>query len=337
MISPNISVIMPVYNGEEYLKEAIESILNQTFTDFEFIIINDGSTDATLEIINLFEDQRIRLVNNSENKKLIYCLNLGLRLSQGRYIVRMDADDISLPNRFEQQFTFMELHHEIGLSGCFAQRFSNLGYSDIWKFPLTHESIKCQLIWSSAIIHPTLIIRLDLIKKHNILYDFNFLHCEDYHLFTKHISDFNYANIPIILLQYREHANQISSDYKNLQTLNASRAVIEYLRNIEITFSESEANIFRKLLKYEFGYSIEDLKIAESILRRIHEQNNKIKFFDTKILSSQLSERLFIACYFSTKSGLKAYKVFWDSPIHVFFKLSLIKRMKFLFKCFVAY
>ena len=108
MSKPLVSVLMAVYNGEKYLLEAIESILNQTYTNFEFLIINDGSTDSTEEIILSYSDQRIRYIKNEQNLKLIASLNKGLDLAKGKYIARMDADDISLPDRLEKQVNFLE-------------------------------------------------------------------------------------------------------------------------------------------------------------------------------------------------------------------------------------
>jgi len=110
-----VTVLMPVYNGEKYLNEAIDSILNQTYTNFEFLIINDGSTDRSVEIIKGYNDSRIKLIHNKKNMGLVYTLNRGLALALGKYIVRMDADDISLPNRFKLQLDFMEINTEVAL------------------------------------------------------------------------------------------------------------------------------------------------------------------------------------------------------------------------------
>src|SRR5688500_8514963 len=109
---PLVSVLMPVYNAEAYVSEAIQSILQQTYKNFEFLIINDGSTDNSEKLINTFSDSRIRYIRNSENIKLVATLNKGIDLSVGKYLVRMDADDISLPERLQKQVDFMETHPE---------------------------------------------------------------------------------------------------------------------------------------------------------------------------------------------------------------------------------
>lgn len=116
---------MPVYNAQEYIREAIDSILNQTFSDFEFIIINDGSTDNSVEIIKNYNDPRIVLVDNTENKGLVSVLNQGLQLAQGEYIARMDADDISLPNRFMEQVNYLDKHPQVGILGAWFHIFGD--------------------------------------------------------------------------------------------------------------------------------------------------------------------------------------------------------------------
>ena len=117
MNEPMVTVLMAVYNGEKFLKEAMESILTQTFTDFEFLIINDGSTDNSVKIIEEFNDPRIRLIHNEKNLKLIASLNKGISLAKGKYIARMDCDDISMPYRLEKEVDFLENSLEYGLVG----------------------------------------------------------------------------------------------------------------------------------------------------------------------------------------------------------------------------
>ena len=157
MTSPRISVLMPAYNSEQYVAESIESILNQTFTDFEFIIINDGSTDNTAKIIDEYakRDERIKFVNNSKNKGLIGVLNEGLNLARGEYIARMDSDDISLPTRFERQIAYMELHPKCGVLGTWFQMFGNA--SNIVRHPKRINLLN--LLRDQHVGHPTVMIR----------------------------------------------------------------------------------------------------------------------------------------------------------------------------------
>jgi len=211
---PKVSVILPVYNGEEFLREAVDSILNQTFTDFEFIIIDDGSRDSSADIIKSYDDYRIRFVSNEKNLGLIKTLNKGLGLAQGKYIARMDADDISLPSRLEKQVAFMEDHHEIGVCGTW---FKIIGQenNEIKKTPLNHDDICARMFCISSICHASVTIRKEVLDKNNLFYDLNYLHCEDYKLWFDMAKVSKLANIPIILYLYRQHGAQVSKLPKN--------------------------------------------------------------------------------------------------------------------------
>lgn len=210
-----ISVLLPVFNSEQYLKDTINSVLSQTFTDFELIIINDGSTDASESIIKSYSDERILLVNNEENLGLIKTLNKGLGICRGKYIVRMDSDDIMIETRLEDQFKFMEKHPEIIASGTALRRIGRLSGS--YFPPKTDKLIRETLFLGSPIPHPTAIIRREILCKYNIEYDINYLHLEDYELWYKLSSYGKLANLNKRLLLYRISETQISTKYNNKQ------------------------------------------------------------------------------------------------------------------------
>jgi len=165
MTNTTISIIMPVFNAEKYIHEAIESILNQTFTDFEFIIINDGSSDETQNIILRFNDPRIKLYNNDFNMGLVYSLNKGIQYARGKYIARMDADDISLPHRLEIQVNYLNLNQSIGVVGSNCIYINKDGVKgDKTNLPIDHQSIAWLLFFSVPIIHPSVMIRSEILK-----------------------------------------------------------------------------------------------------------------------------------------------------------------------------
>lgn len=208
---PKISVLMPVYNTKAaYLKESIESILNQTFSDFEFIIINDGSENNAEEVILSYTDKRIRYIKNKENIGLIKTLNKGLRESKGEYIARMDSDDIALPERFIKQVEFMNENLNVGVSGTWLKTFGDELKTRIEKYPSSCEEIKVKMLFSCPIAHPTAFIRKSLFVKYNLFYSEDYVHAEDYELWSRANKYFDFANIPESLVQYRCHKNQIS-------------------------------------------------------------------------------------------------------------------------------
>lgn len=213
--SPLISVAMPVYNGEKYLAEAIDSILAQTFEDFEFIIIDDGSTDNSLAILQEYQklDSRIRLITR-ENRNVAATLNEIIFLARGKWIARMDQDDIALPQRLECQLEWLE-RTGADISGSWVRRF---GTSDqrIVKLRQTDEAIKMEMLFCSPFAHPSVMVRTAMIKK--LLYDETRWEAEDYDLWVRAAeAGWKMTNIPEVLLSYRVHPEQISAKKANRQ------------------------------------------------------------------------------------------------------------------------
>lgn len=213
MKKPLVSVLIPCYNCEKYVEEAVRSIMNQTYTELEIICINDGSTDHTTEILNLLsnEDNRIKYIENQVNIKLIATLNKGLQLCNGRYIARMDADDISLPERIEKQVDFLEQNPDYGIVGTYVQLF---GLSDKrWNEETENNAIKGALYRKTTFAHPTVLMRKSVIDDNKLHYKTDYLHAEDYKLWCDFSPHTKMANLPEILLNYRITDNQISSKY----------------------------------------------------------------------------------------------------------------------------
>ena len=200
----SISVLMPVYNtNEQFLREAIESILNQTYKDFEFVIINDGSTNNAKDVILSYKDSRIKT------------LNKGLDLAKGQYIVRMDSDDISQPNRIEVSLRFMDRYPQISAAGTHAvatpKKFR-------YATPTDNEIITPFLRYiANCMMHPTMIIRKEVLDKYNLRYDEKYIHNEDYKLWVELNKVSKLANIPEVLLVHRLYDDAVSTKYATLQ------------------------------------------------------------------------------------------------------------------------
>ncbi|MDR1114727.1 MAG: glycosyltransferase [Tannerella sp.] len=208
MQNPAISVIMPVYNVERYVASAIQSILSQSFPDYELIIINDGSTDRSWDIARSFNDHRIRLLSNDTNLGNYPARNKGLRVAKGKYICVMDADDIALPDRLMAQFSFMENHPEFGL--C-ATAYSPLNrFTPIYK-EADYENIRIILLRQCHLHHPTWILRHNCVKKYNLYYDETFRYAADYVLQTRASTLFPITVLNEVHLYYRIHDAQIST------------------------------------------------------------------------------------------------------------------------------
>ena len=225
MNKPQISVLMPVYNGEKFLREAIESILNQTYKDFEFLIINDGSTDRTREIIFSYNDSRIRYIENERNLKLIASLNKGLDLARGKYIARMDADDISMPDRLQKQFDFLELNPEVGLCGS---RCKNISDTHDPIFPETNEQIRFRLFFSNHFAHPTVCMRKSVLDANNLRYEYKYIHAEDYGLWLKMMKYTKLAILQEFLVLRHEHPEQLSNIHSEEQNATLKKSGMSY-------------------------------------------------------------------------------------------------------------
>lgn len=203
MKMPKISVVMAVYNGMPYVKEAVGSILNQSYKNFEFIIVNDASTDETLKYLKSLNDKRIKIINNPKNLGLAASLNKALAITKGKYIARMDADDISLSNRLETQLMYLEGHPQIALCGSWAELIDEKGFKvGLKRYPQQPEKIKFILLYYPCIIHPTFFARSEFyaeLKGYDPKFDF----AEDYELLMRARNKFKMANINKTLLKWR--------------------------------------------------------------------------------------------------------------------------------------
>lgn len=210
MSSPVISAIMTVYNGEPYLREAVESILGQTFTDFEFIIVDDASTDATWQILSSYDDQRIRLLRNSENLRVSQSANRGIALAQGQYIARQDADDISLPERFVSQMAFMQEYPDIGFVGSdfcvIDKKGRHLHSVSLPSDPLTVTQTLYQ--WNCT-CNGSIMLQQRFLAETG-LYRSQFDPSEDYDLLLRIAERHGGANVPDCLYLHRFHSDSLS-------------------------------------------------------------------------------------------------------------------------------
>lgn len=225
---PSLSVIMPVYNGERFLEETVESVLNQTFTDFEFIVIDDGSTDDTLRILRDFEDERIKIIEQ-EHRGLTKSLNRGIKIAEGDYIGRMDCGDIADEERFEVEIDFLEREDDIYGVGSWAELIDEDGNSlGSRKYPVDFKEIKKVILRYNPFIHPSLTLESDIFQKVG-LYDEDFKYAQDYDLMLRAVSKLKVTNIPRNLLKYRISEEAISLNQMKEQEFYAIKARIKAL------------------------------------------------------------------------------------------------------------
>ncbi|EHJ02070.1 glycosyl transferase family 2 [Clostridium sp. DL-VIII] len=258
MDKPMVTVLMSVYNGEKFLKEAIESILDQTFTGFEFLIINDGSTDNSVKIIESYKDPRIRLINNEKNLKLIASLNKGISLARGKYIARMDCDDVSMPERLEKEVEFLESSPDYGLVGTHYTVIDGEGKEQYnVSYPSSNELIKLFLSLNCPLAHGSIMGRTELFKK-NLYGSKESYAVEDYELWTRIAKMTKIHNIPEYLFKYRVYGESFSDSKTQLmynQTLELSKK--QYISNKKEYKELVKRQILSDLYKQEKEETVE--------------------------------------------------------------------------------
>lgn len=300
---PKITVLMPVYNGEAFLRQAVESILAQTCADFELLVIDDGSSDASAAIVASYADPRIRLVHNELNLGLIATLNRGLDLAGGEYIVRMDCDDVSLPERLQKQVDFMDRIRDVGVCGAWYLEFTGKN-SRTTRCAPDHDSIRCGSLFNPVVGHPTVIMRRSIFLENALRYDPTFRHAEDYELWTRALKCCRFANIPEVLLHYRVHPGQVTSSHAEQQLHSAGKVRRSLLWELGIDPSEQEFEIHQMLsaLTRPIRFSFQDLPVAYQLERiddwlcRLKEVNDASGIYPEPQFSRMLIERWVGVC-----------------------------------------
>lgn len=264
---------MAVYNGEKYIGEAIQSVLNQTMSDFEFIIVNDGSKDRTEEIIRSYKDGRIKIINNEKNLGLIGSLNRGLEIASGKYIARLDHDDIAQPERFAIQYQFMEDHPHIDVVGSWTECIDSDGkYIKISRNPTEPIAIKYEFIFNNVMLHSSIFFRTQKIRS-NGGYSKEYIHSEDFEMYTRPYKELVCANIPKVLFKLRIHNSSITGSGETQPTVYSNAINIVY-RNITkyIEISRKDFDDIVKIMivkKPDRETSLKNLLKALSVLKNI--------------------------------------------------------------------
>ena len=283
---PKITVLLPVYNCELYVKIAVDSILNQTFTDFEFLIIDDASTDSTVSILKKIDDSRIQLIEKPVNSGYTNSLNYGLELAKGKYIARMDGDDISYPERFAKQIAYLETHPEVIVCGT---TYKIIGNDKRITLPINHEDIKIGLLWGNCISHPTVMIRKKILEDFSIQYDTSREPAEDYSIWVRLCSLGELHNLKEVLLDYRLYGNQVSRKRADEQKKNDIAAKLQLLQYLEVQWNNHEYEFLERQFSKTEVITFKDLKIFKQIQKKL-EIANTAGFFETKKFSQYLIE-----------------------------------------------
>jgi len=331
---PTLTVLMPVYNGEKYLRESIESILEQTFTDFDFLIVDDGSTDNSALIINSYNDTRIKYLKNEKNLGIVHSLNRGLDLATGDYIARMDCDDISLPNRLEKQVLFMEGNPDIGISGTWVQIFGEQSNNAVWKYPYDPKEISYALLFNSVLAHPSVIIRMSFLKNYGLRYDPEYIYAEDYNLWVVADNYFKLANIPEVLLKYRLSNTNTGKVNSEKKLLSAKMTRSYCLDKFKINLTAEQKDLFSRICIYEVFKEMNLFYDSMDILNNIYYQSLSNKLLSKKIVSKIIFDYYSYLLYNIPSVNLQVLKKYMCGKIFLCsaFQKEYIKLLCFLVK-----
>ena len=316
---PELTVIMPVYNCAKYLSTAIDSVLNQTYHNFEFIIIDDASTDGSIDVVKSYNDERIILIENDINRGIVFGLNYAISIAKGKFLARMDGDDISMADRFEIQLKLMIENPGIGVCGSFVQCF---GYkAHLWHPPVFDSDIKAGLINGSTFCHPAVMIKKEVLEKNCIQYCEEFYKAEDYYLWFSLLRYTQFYNIPRVLLKYRISDSQISFIHK-LEQDDLKRRIQRKALQFSKTILDIELDVL-----FDFEGEVKDIL---NVLKKIEIENEKCQFYKRDSLKralaylflENLSNRINIKLSDVIVSIFSHYSFYWKPRM----SLGLIKR-----------
>ena len=322
---------MPVYNCAPFVKQAVESILQQTYSHFELLVIDDCSTDNTAAIVQNIKDERIVFIKKEKNTRYTNSLNMGLNLAKGQYIARMDGDDYSLPQRFERQMAAMEADKAIALCGTW---YRIMDSEKVVAYPTESDAIKIALLSYSPIGHPTAFLRKSSLQKLGLSYDSAFEPAEDYRLWTQLAARHTIVNIPEILLNYRVHSTQVSQQKMELQQAHSNKIRLMQLQHLKIspTNGQEELHIALVTNNIAASRSFSNAQVQEWLML-LHQSNQLEKIYEPGGLSVLLMEYWHRSVFSRFEYNPATLKMDWGSPFGLYKKLGRAGYLKFMIKC----
>jgi glycosyltransferase involved in cell wall biosynthesis len=310
---PKVSIVMPVYNGEKHLREAVDSMLAQSFPDFELVIVNDGSTDRSVEIIEGYDDPRIRLIENSLGKGVVGARNTGIANANGKYVAMMDCDDIAYPTRLEEQVAFLDDHPDYGMVGAWSEMIDEEScvMGNFMSCPASPEAIPLLLLFNNCFTQSTVLIRKTALPEGGYLYP----GAEDYDLWVRIAQKAKVWNLQKVLVKYRVHTSSISFENATNISTYVREIINSQLASINIRPTESELDTHRKIGNMSFVPSLSFLEEAGSWLKKLYEANEGVRYYDHILFRRILAEHWIYVCAGSSELGPAVWKIYWASPL----------------------
>jgi len=290
-MNPRVSILLPVYNGGKYLDAAIRSIVGQTFQNWELLVLDDGSTDGSLEVARAFPDERVRSLPNDENLGVAKTLNRAMAQARGEFIARMDADDEALPERLAKQVTFFEKNPQVGLLGtnALSAETGELTFA----VPTEHEDIRCNLLFNCSFLHPTVMWRAAVFRENGLAYEEQPT-AEDYDLWERACQKLQSANLREPLLRYRNDPEVKLTSYVCQQKMGGRNIRERALRRVGLNPTPEEMEIHHAVSYDNLPQPAVPLSEVDAWLKKILTANRKAQ----ALAAEPLRQRLHLQRYY---------------------------------------
>ncbi|WP_104736269.1 glycosyltransferase [Hanstruepera ponticola] len=321
---PVLTVIMPVYNGERFIKESIDSVLNQTFSDFKLLVLNDNSTDNTAAILESYErqDERVAVITKTKNEGPANLRNEGIEKSKTEFIALLDADDIAQPSRFEKQFDFLNKNPDKGVCGTWFTFFGEKKNKTV-KHAVTHDELKVQFLHSCGIGNPTVMFRKSALG--DLRFEHQYVPAEDYGLWSQLLARTKFHNLPESLLLYRWHDSNISQT--KVENLRKSERLIKIkqLEHLDISSNNPDIDYYLNAVSLKRKQSADSLIKTIKASHELLELNNTKQYYNPEIFKQHITRTIVRSIRNTKQKDMSLYRFVKNESRYFNFMSSLDK------------
>jgi glycosyltransferase involved in cell wall biosynthesis len=324
---PRVSVVMPVYNVAPYVAATIGSVLAQTFTDFELLVLDDCSTDGTAAVVQALRDPRIRFLQNARNLGRAGTDNAALPHVRGEFIAKMDGDDLCHPERLARQVAYLDSHPEVNVMGAWMQNFGASTYLN--RYPTTPAAAQVLTLFTLPTGNPSVMLRTRLLREQGMTYDESLRQTEDYDFFARYVRELRIATLPEALIQYRVPPDAGKATILTERATVADEVRARLLRDWGVASTERELEIHNTIAMLGRPLGTITLVEIEAWLLKLISFNDQRPLFEPAALRQGLGERWFEVCYTHPQRRLGSVRQYTSSPLAAYFPVSGQRQLKF--------
>ena len=325
-----VTVVLPDYNVEAFIQDTINSLLRQTFQNFELLVLDDCSTDGTVERVQAMNDARIRLIRNSRNLGRAGTDNAALEYVRGEYIAKMDGDDLCYPTRLARQVAYLDQHPAVNVVGSFMQNFGASTYLN-W-YPAAPVDAQVLTLFTLPTGNPSAMLRASLFREQGLRYDATLRQTEDYDFCARYIRQLHIATIQEPLVQYRVPPNVRKKDILSERATVSDDVREELLRQWQLPFTARELAVYNTIAMLERPLRDIELAEVEAWLQKIVRHNETAPLFEPAALRRGVGKRWFEVCYTHVQPRLKNFRTYFSSPLASYAPASMQQQALFIFR-----